>query len=356
MFNFFYNIHPISRDGSSKISKSNFEIFEEPSLSPVNNKHDMVNNNIIKLKWKVVYMPRTARLKGPQCTYHIIVRGNNRGNLFNDDEDRLRYLTTLKRFKVKYDFLLYAYVLMDNHVHMIINSNNEDISKIMQSIEISYTYYFNKKYNRVGHLFQDRFKSIIINDDSYIVNLSKYIHNNPKRARLVPYGSDYIWSSCRAYTSFGYDGLKILDTGFILGYFSKNVKLSKLRYLSYMLDDSDDHAIDKMLKDDINKNSCKKIKNVQKLNIRSIISAVASFYRLPVDDILMRNNKRHSNIRNECLYIVRMKSGETNDRIGKVFGNICGGAVTYGISKTIQRMMDDDSTFDRIVGMLDSIG
>ena len=284
------------------------------------------------------------------------MRGNNRGNLFNDDEDRLRYLTTLKRFKVKYDFLLYAYVLMDNHVHMIINSNNEDISKIMQSIEISYTYYFNKKYNRVGHLFQDRFKSIIINDDSYIVNLSKYIHNNPKRAHMVPYGSDYIWSSCRAYTSFGYDDLKILDTGFILGYFSKNVKLSKLRYLSYMLDDSDDHAIDKMLKDDINKNSCKKIKNVQKLNIRSIISAVASFYRLPVDDILMRNNKRHSNIRNECLYIVRMKSGETNDRIGKVFGNICGGAVTYGISKAIQRMMADDSTFDRIVGMLDSIG
>ena len=65
MFNFFYNIHPNSRDGSSKISKVNFEIFEEPSLRLMNNKHDMVNNNIIKLKWKVVYMPRTARLKGP---------------------------------------------------------------------------------------------------------------------------------------------------------------------------------------------------------------------------------------------------------------------------------------------------
>lgn len=299
-----------------------------------------------------VFMPRVARLKGPECTYHIIVRGNNREPIFCDDNDRIRYLDTLRRFKIKYNFLLYAYVLMDNHIHMIINSNNEDISKIMQSIGISYTYYFNKKYNRIGHLFQDRFKSIIIADDRYIVNLSKYIHDNPKRARMVPEGNDYIWSSCRTYTSDYADKFNILDTDLILGYFSANTKVSKMLYLNYMREEEDEEY-----KASVNdgKKGSNRIAKSQKMSMQRIIAAIASLYKLPVDDIIMKNNRRHSHIRNECLYMVRLKSGETNENIGTMFGNICGGAVAYGINKTIQRMMEDDDTFHRIITMLDSI-
>lgn len=296
-------------------------------------------------------MPRKARLKTPECTYHVIVRGNNREKIFNCDDDRIRYLKTLKKFKIKYNFLLYAYVLMDNHVHLIINSNGEDISKIMQSINISYTYYFNKSYNRVGHLFQDRFVSIIIDDDSYMINLSKYIHNNPKRALIVPEGHDYIWSSCRIYSFGAEDRFDIVDSDFILSYFSDDTKKANALYMRYMLSKDDNY---KNIQGTGNTNH-HNLKPVCKLSMQRILESISEIYNIPLEEILLRNNKRHCDIRNECLYLVRLKSGESYKSIGKIFGQICESTVSWGINKAIDKMMDDKSTMTRLISILNQI-
>lgn len=144
-------------------------------------------------------MPRTARIKGINSTYHIIQRGNERKRIFLCDGDKYRFLNTLERMKKKYNFELQAYCLMDNHVHLLINDNGNDISKVIKSINISYASYFNKAYNRVGHLFQDRFGSEVIENDEYHIAVSAYIHNNPVRAGMVNKPEEYKWSSMNIY-------------------------------------------------------------------------------------------------------------------------------------------------------------
>lgn len=299
-------------------------------------------------------MPRSARIKGPECTYHIIARGNNKQNIFIDNDDKTRFLNTIKKFKIKYNFILYTYVLMDNHIHIIMNSNGEDISKIMQSINISYTYYFNRKYNRTGHLFQDRFKSIIIDDESYLINLSKYIHNNPKRAGMAARAYEYPWSSCGLYTSDTEDMFDIVNVQFILNILSNDVKKSKSIYLDYIDESETEYReIDKLKEP--NKSPINKRVNSIRLSVPLILNAVAHFYKLPIDDILLKNNRKHSFIRHECFYIVRLKSGESIRNIGRMFGEVCESAVSYGINRTIDRMMVDKGLQNRISGILSLI-
>src|SRR6266498_2952560 len=144
-------------------------------------------------------MPRQAREKGAYSTYHIILRGNERREIFLGDEDKLKFIDILDKVRKRYCCIFEAYCLMDNHVHMIINDNGHDISQIMKSLNISYVYYFNKAYNRVGHLFQDRFKSELVMDENYLLQVSVYIHNNPVKAGIVKRPEDYRWSSIHDY-------------------------------------------------------------------------------------------------------------------------------------------------------------
>lgn len=180
-------------------------------------------------------MPRIARMKGEFTTYHIILRGNERKNIFLASEDKERFLETLHRMKDKYNFLIYAYCLMDNHVHLIIYDNGNDISLIMKSINVSYVIYFNRKYKRVGHLFQDRYKSEIVDNDIYLLELSKYIHNNPVKAGIVKNAIEYRWSSFSYYVDDDYylkD--KILSTSKILGFISEKQSVAQKEYSQYV--------------------------------------------------------------------------------------------------------------------------
>lgn len=180
-------------------------------------------------------MPRAARDKGVFLTYHIIQRGNERKNIFNSEDDRIKFLETIYKMKEKYNFKLESYCLMDNHVHLLINDNGNDISKVVKSINISYAYYFNKTYKRVGHLFQDRFKSEAIGDDKYLLSVSAYIHNNPVMAGIVRMPQEYRWSSFGYY--LGNDSYRsgLIDSERILGLFSGNKKRAMEKYLDYVL-------------------------------------------------------------------------------------------------------------------------
>jgi len=178
-----------------------------------------------------------ARDKGEFTTYHVIQRGNERKNIFVSDNDRIRFLDTLARMKEKYNFLVYAYCLMDNHIHLVINDNGNDISKLIKSINVSYVYYFNQIYKRCGHLFQDRFRSEIIQDGRYLLQVSKYIYNNPVKAGMVRKAEEYKWSSYNIYTGRCKDIQKLIDTGKILGIISNNSAKAVKAYAEYVIED-----------------------------------------------------------------------------------------------------------------------
>ncbi len=153
-------------------------------------------------------MPRTARVAFPSLVYHIISRGNNREWVFNEGEDFEKYLGICRRYKEKFGFKLYHWVLMSNHIHLIMETTGESsLSKIMQGINLAYTIWFNRKNGKVGHLWQDRFKSAVVERDSYLLECGRYVERNPLRAGMVKDLKDYPWSSYRVYAYGKADGL-----------------------------------------------------------------------------------------------------------------------------------------------------
>jgi putative transposase len=131
-------------------------------------------------------MSRPIRIYYPGLIYHILNRGNNRQVVFVEDNDYQHYLDILQKYKEKFDFKIFAYCLMTNHVHLLLQvSERASISKIMQAITIAHTRYYHYKYQASGHVWQGRFKSPIISDDEYLLTTMRYIEQNPIRAGIV---------------------------------------------------------------------------------------------------------------------------------------------------------------------------
>jgi len=170
-------------------------------------------------------MARPPRIEFPGAFYHVLERGNQRQEIFLDDKDRGAFLERVQRYKKDTGFILYAYVLMPNHVHLLIETANVPLSKIMQLINLTYTQYFNRKYNEVGHVFQGRYKALLCDRDEYLLSLVRYIHLNPVRAGLVNKPSQYKWSSHSEYLG---GGKGIVDTEMVLRFFSDR-SISALR-------------------------------------------------------------------------------------------------------------------------------
>jgi Transposase and inactivated derivatives len=175
-------------------------------------------------------MPRCARVKGSNYTYHIISRSISEVNLFRDDEDKNKYIELLKKYKVIFNFSIYAYCIMDTHVHLLIYSNGADISKIMHGINQSYSQYYNRKYSRHGHLFQERFKSIVVDNSRYLFVLSLYIHKNPKSLKNLKSISDYEFSSLSVYLGLKSDRHNLVNSKTVLQRLSKKITRAQERY------------------------------------------------------------------------------------------------------------------------------
>lgn len=184
------------------------------------------------------------RTRSKSGYYHVMLRGNEKKNIFLDEEDKLRFIETVYRMKKEERFYLHAFCLMDNHIHMMLSEGKEDIAKIIKRITVSYVFYFNKKYERTGHLFQDRFKSEVINKDSYLFTLSRYIHQNPVKAGMAKEPGDYRWSSYNGYLGIKEDIYKGLDTSLLLGMFSEDEQKAKLLFINFMKKKNDDVFLD----------------------------------------------------------------------------------------------------------------
>lgn len=179
-------------------------------------------------------MPRKSRVKSKSGYYHVMLRGNEKKNIFNNDDDKKRFIEILAENKLDGKFYLTAFCLMSNHVHLMIKEGNEDLSSSIKRIAGTYVSYFNKKYDRTGHLFQDRFRSEPVEDESYVIALVRYIHQNPVKAGLVKKISDYKWSSYSCYLSDDDEMCQIVDTDLILGIFSDDKKKAIEQFKNYM--------------------------------------------------------------------------------------------------------------------------
>jgi putative transposase len=189
-------------------------------------------------------MPREARTKSKTGIYHIIWRGANRQEIFHDDTDWIQFLDILKKYKIKYQLVIYAWCLMGNHVHLLIKEGAEDISITMKRIGISYAKYYNWRYITTGHLFQDRFKSENVETITYLLRVVRYIHQNPVKAGIVKHAEEWKWSSCRGYYGKSFYPEMMLESHLILKKFSNNFFTARVRFKEFNERKNNDKCLD----------------------------------------------------------------------------------------------------------------
>ncbi len=186
-------------------------------------------------------MPRSARLKSESGMYHIIMRGINRQILFWDEKDFIRFIQTLEKYKNICEFNLYAYCLMDNHLHLLLREGKEPLETVMRRICGSYVFWYNKKYDRIGYLFQDRFKSEPVENDEYFLAVLRYIFQNPLRAGMVENIKDYTWTNYKDYI----ENRKTSDINFVLNMFNAaNRECALISFAEYVNRDNGDECMD----------------------------------------------------------------------------------------------------------------
>src|SRR5207245_7841442 len=173
-------------------------------------------------------MARKGRAEVAGGLYHVITRGNNRRQIFNSPVDYQKFLSLLSTQKAKLPFFLYAYCLMTNHVHLLIERQADSVGRIMHRLLTGYAQYYNRRYRRVGHLLQGRHKAILCQSDRYLSELVRYIHLNPVRAEMVSKPEQYQYSGLRAYLGLKPTG--ILDVDPVLRHFGAKKKLAREAY------------------------------------------------------------------------------------------------------------------------------
>lgn len=192
-------------------------------------------------------MPRIARQKSSSGIYHIMLRGANRQEIFHDEEDCVRFLDTLDRYKKTSEIKVYGWCLMGNHVHLLLQEGNEELAVTMKRLGVSYAWFYNCKYRTTGHLFQDRYRSEKVESDKYLTAVIRYIHQNPVKAGMVKKPETWKWSSCNAYYLGKDYPFLLLDSNMILGIFSEDNKTALQMFKEFNDNDYDSENEDKFI-------------------------------------------------------------------------------------------------------------
>lgn len=202
-------------------------------------------------------MPRYARIHNENRVYHIMLRGNNREKIFIDKEDKARVIAILTEKKKEGEYLLYAYCIMDNHIHLVVKEGKDSLARIIKRIGTSYARYFNKKYMRIGHVFQDRYRSENVHDDKYLLALIRYVHQNPVKPGIGTI-SGYRWSSYKEYLS----KVRVLvEVDELLGMFSNNRKYAVEEFVRFNNETTEDNFLDIEEEKEIDNSNVEKFMN-----------------------------------------------------------------------------------------------
>lgn len=178
-------------------------------------------------------MSRPIRIEFPDALYHVTARGDRREDIFEDEQDRQLFLATLEKVIAQFNWTCHAWCLMDNHYHLMIQTPDGNLSKGMRQLNGIYTQASNRRHQRVGHLFQGRFKAILVDSDAYLLEVSRYVVLNPVRAGMVKKTEDWMWSSYRA-TAGLEDSAPWLAVDGILAQFAQRRSLAQQRYAQFV--------------------------------------------------------------------------------------------------------------------------
>lgn len=248
-------------------------------------------------------MPRKARKTSKTKVYHIILRGNDKQDIFFDKQDYKKFLEDIEKTKEKYQYDLFCYCLMSNHVHLVIYDKNENISKAIQSLAVSYSSYFNKKYSKVGHLFQNRFLSKNVETREYLVTLCKYIHQNPVKAGISKI-NEYLWSS---YNDYLKNYKTLVDTKTILSILGQTNEKSRKNFIKFQNE----------INEDITGNNEIEYELIDKLTDEQAKKRIEAV--LGIENAI--DIKRFSNkIRNEKIRKLQIIKGTSKAQIARVIG------------------------------------
>ena len=313
-------------------------------------------------------MPRQARIDYPGALHHVIGRGIEKRNIFKERRDKEEFLRRLKLLLSKNNIQCYAWSIMDNHFHLLLLTGTTPLSEFMQKLLTGYAVNYNKVYNRSGHLFQNRYKSILCDKDEYLMILIRYIHLNPVRVKNVDIEelSGYPWVGHKEIVNTQKKEDTIIEVEEVLGYFAKRRKVAVLRYIEYVSEGKD-------LKEDyrggglirsagginnlINKKSSEKdlyderilgsggfvqealnMMDQEECNSKKIrsfeelIDLISRYYGIEAEEIIETRKKKVREARNVLVYLACKYLNETGVKIGKLLG-IGKGAVSAAKEK-----------------------
>lgn len=247
-------------------------------------------------------MPRYARKRSDTLIYHIMLRGNNREKIFIDDEDKLKIIGTLERKKRNNEYNLYAYCVMDNHIHLVVKEGEEQIGSIIKRVAGSYSNYFNKKYQRIGHVFQERYKSEPIEDESYLLSCIRYIHQNPFKSNISTI-ERYQWSSYKDYIR---QDNTIIDAGDILAIISSSKEKALAHFTKINQEATNEVFID-----------LEEEKEISEINVAEFINSYLTQSNIKKEDLKNRMNKSK---REELVRLLLVKSNFSLRGIADITG------------------------------------
>ena len=306
-------------------------------------------------------MGRPLRIQYPGALYHITSRGNERKAIFHEDADRMKLLRILEDYHERYGILLHGYVLMDNHYHLILETPLGNLVKVMHGVNSAYTGYFNRKYERSGHLFQGRYQAILVEKEAYLLGLSRYIHLNPVRAGLVKNPAAYPWSSCPGFFR-RQEEVRWVEYAWILSRFDSSPARARSMYRKFVMAGQNDEIaplqdlygqvilgsapfVARMLalvKDTPLDEEIVERKRLQSYpSPESILKAVARVFDVPLES-LRSPGGRGNQPRKVALYLVRRYCGMSNREVGAFFGKMGYAAVSKTISRLEQELSEKD--------------
>ncbi|MFD3158321.1 transposase [Haloimpatiens sp. FM7330] len=306
-------------------------------------------------------MSRTARIKLEDGIYHIIFNGVSEIHLYENNRDKNKYMELIKKYETKFHFKVYAYCLMTTHGHLLIDSNGADVSQFMHDVNQSYAQYYNNAHKRnghkrKGHVFRDRFKSKLVDADSYLLTLSAYIHKNPKDIKKYRNCiEEYKYSSLGVYLGLRKDPFNILDEDYIMQFFNTNVKKARKAYSELVF-----RCTDKLLKKSAEfqdeKTEYRSERHIIKRSFspEEILAFLSKYTGMPEWQIVLKNKR--CNTKNKALYVFMLKCLcclEDKD-ICEILGNITQSRVSTLCSMGIDIVLKDDKYKNIINDFLDS--
>jgi len=314
-------------------------------------------------------MARPLRIEFPGAFYHVMNRGNTGMKIFRSERDREKFLEYVGKAVEHYDIKVHTYCLMGTHYHLLIETPHGNLSQAIKWINVSYSVYFNRKRRCFGHLFQGRFKAVLVDADEYLKHLSRYIHLNPVRARMVDHCKDYPWSSYRALSGYA-ESPEWLETDLLLSLFGAKRDIAKKRYRDFVEsvqndrieNPSDDVVRGVILGGDdfvswvkktyLSKNTdSKEVPQLKSLKPMptpdDLIEAVCKEFGCERESILQKGKKRNSQ-RDVAIYLCRQMTGETGVVLGRHFGGISGAGITFKYKQVSQRIETDRKLKGRV--------